>query len=328
MDVKDSVDNNQDVVNIIDDKLVVNIDDELNEDQVKYNEGNIHLPFGNTLTLKETFNITAAAKTKTIVLIGPPSCGKTTIETTLYQMFQISEFGDNYFAGSKTILGFEERAYYTRIKSKQSKPETPRTTRGTEEFLHLKIWNNKTSNYYNFLFADLSGEDIINCIGNVEAMKNDFKLLKNVDYIVAVIDGESIRDKGKRHKVFEETAQLLQTIFDAELINEFTNVQLVFSKYDKIQEYISEDNMLLDKIKSKKTGLIERLKNYYSEIELFDIAAMPTNENCEVGYGLLKLMESWTYVNEDSIKRSNKYKGEINNEFNKLYDKLLGGNDE
>lgn len=332
MDIKDIIDDNQEVEEIINDEILtisdkVDISYEAQLDE-KQNE-NVYLPSGDALTIEETYDITAAEKTKTIVLIGPPSCGKTTIETTLYQMFQEGNVGDYYFAGSKTILGFEERSYYTRTKSRQSIPETPRTIRGTESFLHLKILNYKTLNYYNFLFADLSGEDFINCIGNIEAMKNDFEFLKNVDYIVAVIDGESIIDKRKQHSVFEETAQLIRTLFDAKLANKFTNIQLVFSKHDKIQKYISEDNVFYDKIIRKKNRLIERLGVYTNEITLFDVAAMPFDcEEYQVGYGLIELMESWTCNYEDFTKTNDKYEGIINNEFNKLYDKLLGDCDE
>ncbi len=73
---------------------------------------------GAALSMDDIYKIAAKENTKMIVLIGPVASGKTTIETSLYQMFQNSPVNEFYFAGSNSIHGFEERAFYTRIKSK------------------------------------------------------------------------------------------------------------------------------------------------------------------------------------------------------------------
>lgn len=46
-----------------------------------------------------------------IVLVGPVASGKTTMETSLYQLFQNSPVNDFCFAGSYSLQGFEQRAF-------------------------------------------------------------------------------------------------------------------------------------------------------------------------------------------------------------------------
>ncbi|MFR8599056.1 MAG: TRAFAC clade GTPase domain-containing protein [Clostridioides difficile] len=59
-----------------------------------------------------------------LIFIGPAGSGKTTIETSLYQLFQKSSVGGYYFAGSNTIQAYESRSFYTRIRSKEIVPST------------------------------------------------------------------------------------------------------------------------------------------------------------------------------------------------------------
>ncbi|WP_045577152.1 hypothetical protein, partial [Desulfosporosinus sp. I2] len=231
MDIKPIIESDKDIDILINDELEINTSIEGVTDEGLSNsekKDSVRLPSGRALTLIETYEITASEDTKIIVLVGPSACGKTTIETTLYQMFQNGEVGDYYFAGSKTIQGYEQRAFYTRTKSKQIKSMTPRTSRGVQEtFLHLKVWNHKTDRYQNYLFADLSGEDFESHIADIETMQRDFDFIKSADYIIAVLDGELLSNKKTRNGIFEEMAQLLRTVCDAGLTTVRTNLQVV-----------------------------------------------------------------------------------------------------
>lgn len=331
MDNKPNIDETVD--KLLNDELETNASYEnvSKEDIFKESKDTFRLPSGSALTLKETYEITASENTKIIVLVGPSACGKTTIETTLYQMFQTSEVGDYYFAGSKTLQGYEQRSYYTRTKSKQNQPMTPRTSRGVQEtFLHLKLWNYKDNVNRNFLFSDLSGEDFKSHIADTEAMKRDYYFIKSADYIIGIFDGESITKKKERQGVFEEMAQLLRTIHDAGLTSKNTKLQIVFSKYDIISNYLLKTPEIKGFIDNKKNELQQRL-DFYNEINFFNVAAMPfDNTSFEVGYGIKELMTSWDVKKSTSISslRNDKPSDCMHSEFNKLYYKIFGENNE
>jgi len=331
MDTKPVIESDNNVDVLINDKIKTTTDNEAAPDEMllnKENKGLFRLPSGRALTLIETYEITGAEATKIIVLIGPSACGKTTIETTLYQMFHNGEVGDYYFAGSKTIQGYEQRSYYTRTKSKQPISTTPRTSRGTQEtFLHLKLWNYKTNKYLNYLFADLSGEDFENHIADTESMQKDFGFIKSADYIIAALDGELISDKNKRNGALEEIAQLLRTIFDAGLSTSRTNLQVLISKYDIVEKSMSQDASIKSFIPRVKVELQQRLKSYIDKIDFYNVAAMPDNgSKFEVGHGIQELMESWCNPKSSKVLsfKNDKKKRNVNSEFNKLYEKILG----
>ena len=331
MDTKPVIESDNNVDILINDEIETTTDNEDATDEVllnKENKGLFRLPSGRALTLRETYEITAAEATKIIVLIGPSACGKTTIETTLYQMFHNGEVGDYYFAGSKTIQGYEQRSYYTRTKSKQTISTTPRTSRGTQEtFLHLKLWNYKTNKYLNYLFADLSGEDFENHIADTGSMQKDFAFIKSADYIIAVLDGELISDKIRRNGALEEMAQLLRTIFDAGLSTSRTNLQVLISKYDIVEKSMSQDTSIKSFISRVEDELQQRLKLHVDKIDFYNVAAMPdTNLKFEVGHGIKELMESWCTSKSSKLLsfKNNKKKRSVNSEFDKLCEKMLG----
>ncbi|NMM62214.1 hypothetical protein HBE96_05845 [Clostridium sp. P21] len=331
MDIKPTVENDENINKLINDDIETDISDrDITDEELSNSEkkGIRRLPSGRALTLGETYEITASENTKIIILIGPSACGKTTIETTLYQMFQNDVVGDYYFAGSKTLQGYEQRSYYTRTKSKQNISTTPRTSRGSQEtFLHLKLWNCKTDKYINFLFADLSGEDFENHIASIESMKKDFNFIKSADYIIAVLDGKLLADKRRRNGAFEEMAQLLRTIFDAGLYTAHTNLQVVTSKYDIIKEILLKDPSVETFTTRVKVELEQRLKSYINEINFYNVAAMPNDNTIfEVGHGIKELMDSWSTPQNSIVLsfKNNKRERKVKSEFDKLYEKLLG----
>jgi energy-coupling factor transporter ATP-binding protein EcfA2 len=324
MDIKQLIPDD-DVNELINDELQTTNTSLSDEVQLKdEGKGLVKLPAGVALTKAETYNIIASEDTKLIIFLGPNACGKTTIETTIYQLFQRDSIGDIFFAGSKTVYGYEQRSFYTRMRSKQNTSSTLRTSRSVQEtFLHLKTWNSKNNTYQNFLFADLSGEIFADYITNTKAMQNDLDFFKSADFLVAVLDGKLISDKKERNGTFEEIAEILRTVYDAHLISRNTKLQVVISKYDILPKDNADNTEFINRIKDE---LQQRLKNYCSSIEFFHVAAMPENiSNYEVGYGISHLLNSWmaTDINNKLEFKFTK-KPKVKSEFNQHYRKILG----
>lgn len=319
------------VNDIMHDEIEIKRDDLSDElDIVLEKNKEIQLSSGKSLTLTQTYDITAKEETTLVVLVGPSESGKSTIETTLYQLFQRGEVSDYYFAGSKTIQGYEQRSFYTRLASNRSMPSTPRTPRSGEGFLHLKLWNYKKNKYHNFLFADLSGENLVSSIGDTKSMIKEYEFVKHADFIVAVIDGASISNKKKRNGSLEKIGLLLRTIGDAGLVNERANMQVIFSKHDIVDGRKLDDLMIdpfIERVKKKLNGILE---GYGKEISYFDVAAMPENsDKFSVGHGVDDLLVSWCEkIDINDLIRIDINNRELGDEFNRLYGKLKGGYDE
>ncbi|MDY5246910.1 MAG: hypothetical protein SPJ50_04885 [Ligilactobacillus salivarius] len=211
--------NEEKIEDILSDEIDLEDSDSTEESNSESSDAVYYLSSGEALNTKETYEITAREKTKLVVLAGLAGSGKTTIETSLYQMFQKQSMGGVYFAGSNTIQGYEQRAFFTRTKSRGTTPTTQRTSLEIgRSFLHLRLWERETDEFCNLLFADLSGEAFETHIGRVDEVKQDFPFMDRADYFVGVLDGELINNKRKRNGAVAAMIELVRTFYDAELV--------------------------------------------------------------------------------------------------------------
>lgn len=314
------VEQSSDVDKLINDDIETSDSDGIVEEDGR--SGFVKLPHGLALTVAETYPITASEVSKTIILIGPFDSGKTTIETTIYQLFQRKPFAGLYFAGSQSLFGYEERSFYTRLESKKETATTPRTSRFADEiFLHLKLYDNTTKTKTNYLFGDISGEEIYSHLGNVETICEKMPYLKSVDSYVFIVDGKQLVDKNKRNGAIDQAYNMARTIFDAKLYSSSTRVQILISKYDILKK--NDDANLEATIDKRLQCIVDLLKKYVSEVTVHKVAAMPELGDFEVGYGLEELLSTWNKAHSDNqVVESYTIDCKLNSEFNKLIYKI------
>lgn len=308
------------IEDILSDDIDIEDSGVIEESDSKGSDALYYMRSGEALNSKETYEITAKEKTKLVVFAGLAGSGKTTIETSLYQMFQKNTVGGFYFAGSNTIQGYEQRAFFTRTKSRGVTPSTQRTSLEIgRSFLHLRLWEKETDEFTNFLFADLSGEAFETHIGRVDEAKKDFPFLDRADYFVGVLDGDLLKDKRKRNGAVVGMIELIRTFYDARLINNGCILQIVFSKCDVFDDDIE---IILQKVMKK---ICQQFDDMFGNIKFFKVAAMPEFAGkYEVGYGIEELLKSWIKKNVQ-IKLEKKLEKDISlSEFDKLSYKLLG----
>lgn len=288
-------------------------------------EAYVYMPSGEALSIQGTYSIMAKEITRLIVVIGPFESGKTTLETTLYQMFQSGKLEDFYFAGSKTLQGYEERAFLTRINSGRTKPDTPRTTNGIPaQFLHIRVYNVKEGIFYNLLFADIAGEDYDSCLADSDEMKRQFPYFINADFFVALIDGKELKDRGKRFSLPENLKLMFRTIVDANLCKRESRLQVVTSKYDLVDDGTENSNEVIDFLAQNRERLSKYLEKYFPTVEFFNIAAMPdVNEKYRVGFGVDNLLVTWCRKGSFLNNAERNIRKDLKAEFNKLSYKLL-----
>ena len=248
------------------------------------------VPFGQALEVNELYSIMAKEKTKLIIIAGDVGSGKTTISTTIYQLFQKAPIANCYFAGSATLHAYEERSFYTRLVSKQKQPLTQRTPLNRKDvFLHLRLRNIKKDEINNYLFTDLSGEQFMSCIANPQKAQELFPFMCRTNFFVGVLDGEQLAS-GKRNMITNDIVRLIETFLYADLLNEECTLQIIFSKYDLLVQSSDCSKIISYVHKQILTHFSEKFIN----IDFFCVAAMPNDtQSFDVGTGLEDVLESW-----------------------------------
>ena len=307
---------------ILNDEIDIDVNQEGEEAEFSSLQDKYQINSGEALNSSDIYRIAAKESTRMIVLVGPVASGKTTMETSLYQLFQNSPVNDFCFAGSYSLQGFEQRAFYTRIKSKGNEPTTQRTSlEDNQAFLHIRLWNRNNNVISNLILVDISGEAFTNHIGQVDEAKISFPFIERADYVVGIIDGEKLCNKKTRNSIVSEMIEMIRTFWDAELITDGCVLQIVFSKFDLFSK-VENHNLILEKIKQQ---IVARLSELFMDIEYYNVAAMPsTIDEFSVGYGLEDLLQGWVrkHVRKSSRKMEEPF-DELT-EYDRLYYKFLG----
>ena len=221
---------------------------------------NYKLSSGDALNEKELYLLTAQKDTRIIYVLGPVGSGKTTFETMLYECFLKKSNDDLVFAGSETLLGFEERLNYLRVISGNSDAKMERTYMKEERcFLQLNLLKKQKNENCSIVFTDISGEIFDRCSANRTNLEEDLKNLDLAQNIVLFMDGFALLDKSRRHEVVSIIRSFLLTLKSSKLYREDCNIDIVISKNDIIYEKSGEEDLFIENIYKK----FEDLKEYF-----------------------------------------------------------------
>lgn len=253
-------------------------------------EGMVELPLGEALTLKESLHITRARRTQLAVIAGAVGAGKTSLIAALFHLFQKGTFAGYLFAGSETLIGFDQRCYLARTASGRLNPDTERTRPGEErQILHLKVRKQDLQTpIQDILLSDLSGEDYREAKDSVEECRR-LPLLKRADHFVLLIDASQLAQLDSRQRARNEATALLGTCLDAGQIGKFSHVDILLSKWDLVNTgdegtmaFITEMEKLLEQQFAHRVGRVRYTR----------IAARP-QRGYSLGYGLDSVFPSW-----------------------------------
>jgi GTP-binding protein EngB required for normal cell division len=286
-------------------------DASLPDDSNAVEERLIRLYNGTELKVAELGLVTNQFDTNLIIIIGESNSGKTTILTSIFDMFQTGKFSKYYFAGSMTQYGFESRCHLSRAPSKAVVPDTAHTTAKDFNFLHIsfKGIEHLAGKATHLLISDISGERF-NMANNSSPMMNDMTLVKDADHLIYLLDGDKIANKFERNAITTRAGQFITRALDTGLFDLETKLQIVFTKADSLSEMSSNGG--LDKIKEEFTSKFQsRLK----ELTFGIVAARPKppTEEFKFGHGLQDLLTRWKTREPQPLpvitfdKKSNRY---------------------
>lgn len=216
---------------------------------------------GQAMNQLELFQLSAHEDLNLILVAGPFSSGKTTLETMLYYVFSEGRNQKLNFGGSYTIQGFRKRSEKIMYRSGEPEQKFDRTLRkDTDIFLHLRVCDGFGQDQ-NLIFSDLPGE----VFENTTYVEDYCEMFENVENVIVIIDGEKVCEVKERKNVFTETIIMIKMFLQHEIITRSTKVQVICTKLDKIQSSENAEGTL----RFVKTNW-ERLRNLF-ENEVFSI---------------------------------------------------------
>jgi len=252
----------------------------------------IDLPSGNELDAIAAAELQGAQLARLIVVAGPVGAGKTTLITTLHDLFQTGKVGEYAFAWSRTLPAFERRCHLSRIASERSVPDTERTKFGEVRYLHVQISGaDLRNNQLDLLFTDVSGESFEQARDSISECQR-LHFLKMADHFLLLIDCEKIIDAKKRNLVIHDAMMLLRSCLDSGMLQPTCFVNILWTKYDFVAAIGNgEHSSFLEKATEE---FQKQFGSRVGKLAFRKVAARPAGvDGLEFGYGVSELLQEW-----------------------------------
>lgn len=192
---------------------------------------------GEPLEISEAREITMRSRTTMVTLVGMIESGKTSLLARIHQEFQSGPLGDYEFAGSKTLLRFEEINWLATIESGSGKPAMEHTSRRYDNTcLHLTVQkHNEPGNHIDLLLNDISGDTYPDAISAATICEGLY-CLHRADHLVVVVDGAAMVDRNLRYDHSSKALEFVMRALRTGQIGPWTILHLVISKLDVLKD--------------------------------------------------------------------------------------------
>jgi hypothetical protein len=263
----------------------------------------IDLPRGKELSESLAVALARSRPVRWVVVAGPVGAGKTTLVTSLYELFQWNRVPEYMFAGSETLPAFEERCYLARTASENAEPDTGRTIYDPiPTYLHLKIAALKPHQHFTeLLFTDVSGEMFEHARDSTAACK-ELTFLRRARHFLLLLDSKRSLVLDKRWAMVEEAKTLLQSCLDSEMLAHDCAVRILWSRFDyfvQAGDTTEHREFRKDVVTEFQAAFGHRIKDF----EFGEIAARPTKApKLGFGKGVVNLFEEWVTDNPEATE--------------------------
>lgn len=210
------------------DDATLDEDDPRGSDQVS-------LPDGLTLTTDDASAVLAASPSTVVALLGAVAAGKTTLLTAIYESYIRGPFADHIFAGSRTLVGWEQRCHPSRIASGRRSASTNRTAHGNpRRLLDLELAPRGTpTSRSHILLTDIAGE-AFDELRDHPSSAAALSLLVRADRIALALDGEILANHKTRHRPAGELKQVIRGLIEVSGLHRAAAIDLVATKWDVV----------------------------------------------------------------------------------------------
>jgi hypothetical protein len=258
--------------------------------------GMIDLPAGKELDEASAIALASSRPIRWVVIAGPSDSGKTTLLIALYELFHRSPVAGYLFAGSSTLLAFEERCHLSRIASGAANPDTQRTDyTGEPAYLHLRVRPSLALHHpVDFLFTDVSGEMFEHARDSTTECK-ELNFLQRAENFLLLLDCEKAVSVDQRWAMVQDCKALLQSCVDSAMLANDCVVNIVWSKIDYFAAAGKDKHQAFRE--EVERDFLATFSTRLPHLSFTDVAARPTEHPAlGFGYGLPKLLEDWITV--------------------------------
>ena len=226
-------------------------------------------------------------------------------------------FAGYYFAGSRTLPGFERRCHLARMSSGLTKPDTERTKfSDSQHLLHLRLAQLSPLRHHNILFSDIYGEAFRRAADSADECRK-FTILKRADHVAVLIDGEKAVNRQDRQGAFASVDALLGQCLDTGMLGSTSSVQAVITKWDVVAASAPSNATFVD---SKLKWLAARHGARLRQLSSFKLAIRPPGGGkIKAGHGMSELLQLWINVR---ARPGGMAKTSSNGEFHTEFDRL------
>jgi hypothetical protein len=190
---------------------------------------------GNELSGEDADAVTLRSPAHLVVFAGAAASGKTTVLASIYDRLVEGPFAGFLFAGSRSLLGFEQICYLNRLASGGTRPDTPRTVPSDEAaYYHLAMRGGEPgAQRRHVLLSAISGE-LFRLAKNSREDCQRLTFLHRANTIVVLVDGARLAVPAQRTNAQSEASSVLESFLDAQMIGSRCRVEFVFSKLDRV----------------------------------------------------------------------------------------------
>jgi len=196
-------------------------------------DGLVNLPPGKPLREDGASDLLRANAAPIVLLAGAAKSGKTTLLASLHDSFQRRPFAGYFAAGSRTLMGFEERCFDSRAASGANEPTTLRT-RPAEGlvFYHMKFRNEDLKTpIKHLLLADMSGEHYSGALDSASEMRA-LTIISRADHFVHLIDGGKLVSKELGALTRSNAMMLMRRCVEEGMFEQDAKVDILLTKWD------------------------------------------------------------------------------------------------
>lgn len=259
-------------------------------DEDAFDDGLFELPHGQGLAESEVEMLLLARFCNVILFAGGAGCGKTTLLASLFLLFQRGPVAGYAFAGSSTLMGFNERNFHALCISNNTKPTTPRTT--VSEYLHLQVRSESPlASPQDIILCDLLGEDFRMAKDSTEDCQR-LSILRRADHLVLLVDGEKLASRSTRNAAKLDPQTLLRRCLDSGMVSARALVDVLVTKWDVVlkSSNVQDTEAFVDHLESEFQSLFSAR---VGALNFGRIAAQPFEADLPLGYGVTERFPVW-----------------------------------
>lgn len=271
------------------------------KDESPAQRSQVELPLGEAMTIAECYGIASARRVQVVVIAGAVKSGKTTLIASLFHSFQRGPLCDYPFAGSQTLIGFDQRCHDARTVSNRSRQAMERTKRREERaLLHLQVRPQADmSRSIDLLLTDLSGEDFEDAKNSLDECRS-VPLIKRADHFVLLVDGERLSNNDTRQGAKNEAQMLLRCCLEAGQLGSRSLVDVLISKWDILSTSQAADSAIAFS-NAMQQSITNQFASRLGRLRFHNIAVRPDTSEFELGHGLDQVFPCWLEETPDNV---------------------------